>query len=61
MTTKSDVYSFGVVVMELITGQQALSKEASPGNDQYTEHRSLVDHVCLKLINSHIEFYASCV
>ncbi|XP_044471286.1 lysM domain receptor-like kinase 3 isoform X2 [Mangifera indica] len=44
VTTKSEVYSFGVVVMELITGQQALSKEASPGNDQYTEHRSLVDH-----------------
>ncbi|KAJ0030062.1 hypothetical protein Pint_12378 [Pistacia integerrima] len=50
VTTKSDVYSFGVVLMELITGQQALSRDASPGNDQYSEHRSLVDYM-LSVLN----------
>ncbi|KAJ0090462.1 hypothetical protein Patl1_12447 [Pistacia atlantica] len=50
VTTKSDVYSFGVVLMELITGQQALSRDASPGNDQHSEHRSLVDYM-LSVLN----------
>ncbi|KAL5783133.1 hypothetical protein ACOSP7_008162 [Xanthoceras sorbifolium] len=50
VTTKSDVYSFGVVLMELITGLPALTRDANPGNDQYSEHRSLVDHV-LSVLN----------
>ena len=31
--------------MELLTGQPALSRDANPGNDQYIEHRSLVEYV----------------
>ncbi|KAK9280586.1 hypothetical protein L1049_014280 [Liquidambar formosana] len=45
VTTKSDVYSFGVVLMELLTGQPALSRDANPENDQYSEHRSVVEYI----------------
>ncbi|KAI8006425.1 hypothetical protein LOK49_LG07G01583 [Camellia lanceoleosa] len=52
ITTKSDVYSFGVVLMELLTGQPALSRDASPGNIQYIEHRSLVEYMLSVLENN---------
>ncbi|XP_028108627.1 lysM domain receptor-like kinase 3 isoform X3 [Camellia sinensis] len=52
ITTKSDVYSFGVVLMELLTGQPALSRDASPGNIQYVEHRSLVEYMLSVLENN---------
>uniref|UniRef100_A0A2C9W3S9 Protein kinase domain-containing protein n=1 Tax=Manihot esculenta TaxID=3983 RepID=A0A2C9W3S9_MANES len=45
VTTKSDVYSFGVVLMELLTGQPALTKDASSENDQVSEHRSVVQYI----------------
>lgn len=47
MTAESDVYSFGVVLMELLTGQPALSKDASPENEELSEHRSVVQYVSM--------------
>lgn len=47
VTAKSDVYSFGVVLMELLTGQPALSKDASPENEKLSEHRSVVQYVSM--------------
>ncbi|XP_038710314.1 lysM domain receptor-like kinase 3 isoform X2 [Tripterygium wilfordii] len=54
VTTKSDVYSFGVVLMELITGQPALSKDTGPGSGQYHEHRSLVEYI-LSALSDHLD------
>ncbi|CAK9167582.1 unnamed protein product [Ilex paraguariensis] len=51
VTTKSDVYSFGVVLMELLTGQPALSRDAHPTNALYSEHRSLVEYMLSALEN----------
>ncbi|PSS01130.1 LysM domain receptor-like kinase [Actinidia chinensis var. chinensis] len=52
VNTKSDVYSFGVVLMELLTGQPALSRDASPETVQYVEHRSLVEYMLSILVNN---------
>ncbi|KDP33605.1 hypothetical protein JCGZ_07176 [Jatropha curcas] len=49
VTTKSDVYSFGVVLMELLTGQPAISKDASHGSVEHNEHRSLVQYMLSSL------------
>eukprot|EP00258_Populus_trichocarpa_P042293 XP_024458312.1 lysM domain receptor-like kinase 3 isoform X2 [Populus trichocarpa] len=63
VTAKSDVYSFGVVLMELLTGQPALSKDASPENEKLSEHRSVVQYMLSALNDSQDSFdeLAKCI
>ncbi|KAG6770728.1 hypothetical protein POTOM_026417 [Populus tomentosa] len=63
VTAKSDVYSFGVVLMELLTGQPALSKDASPENEELSEHRSVVQYMPSALNDSQDSFdeLAKCI
>lgn len=51
LTDKSDVYSFGVILLELISGQEAISNESFGVNC-----RNIVQWVSFNYFSANIEF-----